>query len=221
MDKETRTLTEELEVRVNDKGREVIAGYAIVFNSESRNLGGFIETISPDAVRDADVSDVVALFNHDQNLILGRTPSTLTLEVDERGVKYTIDPPDTTAGNDLKVSIKRGDVRGSSFGFTVKEGGDKWDKPKMKGEPWRRTITGFAKIWDVSPVVTPAYIQTDTSVAKRTLGVLKDQEERQESEALELEKSKQELREKQIESETNTLSEIMSRIASKYEKEEK
>lgn len=52
-------------------------------------------------------------------------------------------------------------------------------------------------------------------------GVENDEAERLKSEALELEKSRQELREKQIESETNTLSDIMSRIASKYEKEEK
>lgn len=197
MDKETRTFSEDIEVRVNDKGKEVISGYAIVFNQESRNLGGFVEYISPDAIRDADVSDVVALFNHDQNLILGRTPGTLTLETDEHGVRYFIDPPDTTTGNDLKVSIKRGDVKGSSFGFTVKANGDVWEKPNRKGDPYKRTITAFDKIWDVSPVVTPAYVQTDTTVAKRELGMLKDQEERVETEALELEKAKRELKIKQ------------------------
>jgi len=194
MDKETRTFSEDIEIRVNEKGKEVISGYAIVFNQESRNLGGFVEYISPEAVRDADMSDVVALFNHDQNLILGRTPGTLTLETDEHGVRYFIDPPDTTTGNDLKVSIKRGDVKGSSFGFTVKANGDVWEKPNRKGDPYKRTITAFDKIWDVSPVVTPAYVQTDTTVAKRELGMLKDQDERQETEALELENAKRKLK---------------------------
>ena len=131
--KETRTFDENIEVRVNDQGQEVISGYAIVFNSESRNLGGFIETIEPRAIQAADVSDVVALFNHDQNLILGRTPSTLNLTIDDRGVKYDIIPPDTTTAKDLMTSIRRGDVRGSSFGFTVKANGDVWEKPKEKG----------------------------------------------------------------------------------------
>ena len=197
MSKETRTLDEQIEVRQNEAGEEVIEGYAIVFNRESSNLGGFIETIKPEAMRGADVSDVVALFNHDQNLILGRTPGTLTLGVDEHGVRYSIKPPETTTAKDLMISIKRGDVRGSSFGFRIKPDGDIWEKPERNGEPWKRTVTAFDKIFDVSPVVNPAYVQTDTGVAKRQLGMLKDKEEREATDALELEKEKERLKVKQ------------------------
>jgi len=218
MDKETRTFSEDIEIRVNPEGKELITGYAIVFNQESRNLGGFVEYVSPEAIRDADVSDVVALFNHDQNLILGRTPGTLTLETDDKGVRYFIDPPDTTTGNDLRVSIKRGDVKGSSFGFTVKENGDIWEKPQRKGDPYKRTITAFQKIWDVSPVVTPAYVQTDTSVAKRELGMLKDQEERVETEALELENAKRKLKIKQEQEQLQLKLKLMSTNLNKGDK---
>ena len=227
MNKETRTFSNDIEVRVNDSGQEVISGYAIVFGEPSRDLGGFIEYIDRRAMDTADITDVVALFNHDQNMILGRTPATLTLTTDERGVRYDIVPPDTTAARDLKVSIARGDVRGSSFGFTVNENGDAWEKPKEKGQPWTRTITGFKKIWDVSPVVTPAYVQTDASIAKRTLGVLKDEEERKATEAIELERAKAEMEQKKEEQqreitkiEVDAMDKTMTEIFNKYQKEE-
>ena len=192
MDKERR-ISESIEVRELDDGTEVIEGLAIVFNSESNDLGGFIETIKPGAVRGADRSDVVALFNHDTNIVLGRTDKTLKLTVTKEGLRYRITPPKTQAAQDLLTSIKRGDVRGSSFGFTIARGGDVWEEPKEDGEPWVRTITQFDKIFDVSPVVYPAYSETDTSVAKRELGVLKDKIERDETDKLELEKQKQKL----------------------------
>jgi uncharacterized protein len=177
MEKELRVYDNEVEIRVAEDGTEHITGYAVVFNSDSQDLGGFIETISPTAFRDADMTDVVALYNHDYNIILGRTPLTLTLGIDERGVKYDILPPDTTAAKDLMTSIKRGDVRGSSFGFTIRKDGDTWEKPKERGGLYRRLVTGVAKLFDVSPVVKPAYVNTDTTIAKRELGMLKDQEE--------------------------------------------
>jgi hypothetical protein len=177
MEKELRVYDEPVELRKLDTGEEVIEGYAVVFNSESRDLGGFVETIAPTASRDADISDVLALFNHDQNLILGRTPTTLSLSIDEHGVRYSIKPPDTTTANDLKKSIARGDVRGSSFGFSIAKDGDTWEKPKEKGGLYRRLVTRITKLWDVSPVATPAYVTTDTTIAKRELGMLKDKEE--------------------------------------------
>jgi HK97 family phage prohead protease len=177
MEKELRVYNNDVEIRLDADGVEHIRGYAVVFNSESRDLGGFIETISPTAFREADMSDVLGLYNHDYNIVLGRTPMTLTLNVDERGVSYDIIPPDTTAAKDLITSIKRGDVRGSSFGFTIAKDGDQWEKPKERGGLYRRTINAVAKLFDVSPVVQPAYVNTDTTIAKRTLGILKDKEE--------------------------------------------
>jgi len=188
--KERRFFNNDIEVRKLEDGKQVIEGYAIVFDSDSRNLGGFIETIDPGALNETDMSDVVALFNHDNNLILGRTAETLKLSVDKRGLKYTITPPDTQVGNDLVTSIKRKDIRGSSFQFQIAKDGDTWTEPEEKGMLWERRITDISKLWDVSPVTVPAYEATDSTVAKRELGLKRDEKEKKETDALELEQAK-------------------------------
>jgi len=139
------------------------SGYGAVFSSNSEDLGGFIERIAPGAFDNALNDDVRALFNHDPSLILGRTVSgTLSLSVDERGLKYDIDMPDTTYANDLRESLKRGDVDQSSFGFTVKN--DSWDE--VDGQ-LVRTILEVNQLFDVSPVTYPAY--PDTAAAVRSM----------------------------------------------------
>lgn len=155
-----------------DEGQQkpYIVGYASVFNSLSEDLGGFRELIHKDSFNDVLQDDVRALFNHDSNLILGRTKAgTLTLEIDERGLKYELQVPDTTAGRDLLVSIERGDVSQSSFGFRVDE--DQFDED---GDgKWVRTITKVQRLFDVSPVVYPAY--PSATVARRSLDAIIEQ----------------------------------------------
>ena len=150
---------------IQDQGQiPSIRGYGSVFNSLSENLGGFREIIAPGAFDDALEHDVRALFNHDPNHILGRTTSgTLRLSVDERGLHYDIDMPDTSVARDLMVSIQRGDVNQSSFGFTVDE--DSWEEDD-EGRVVR-TIHKVKRLFDVSPVTYPAY--PETSTAKRAL----------------------------------------------------
>ena len=64
----------------------VIEGYALKFNKESRDLGGFVETISPEALEGVDLTDVRCFMNHDSSKLLGRTSSgTLQLNVDDVG----------------------------------------------------------------------------------------------------------------------------------------
>ena len=103
--------------------------------------------------------DVRGLFNHDPNQILGRTkPGTMRLEVDERGLRYEIDPADTTPGRDVKEHLKRGDVDGSSFSFVVT------DERTIKEDGKRiREIRGV-KLFDVGPVTFPAYPATSAQV---------------------------------------------------------
>ena len=147
-----------------DNKKPYVVGHAAVFNSLSENLGGFRELIQANAFDDVLEDDVRALFNHDANLILARTKSgTLNLSVDDQGLRYEFDVPNTTAGRDLLVSLERGDVSQSSFGFTVAE--DNWDEDK-EGR-WVRNITKVKRLYDVSPVVYPAYPTAD--VAKRSL----------------------------------------------------
>jgi HK97 family phage prohead protease len=167
-DIERRIFDEETEIRAaaGEDGKRNIEGYAVMFNSMSRDLGGFRERFLPtafDAVLRTN-PDVVALFNHDYNLILGRTRAgTLRIYSDTKGLGYVIQPP--ASRGDVIEAIDRGDVRGSSFAFTVtKKGGDAW---MDEGGVLVREVRNVAKLFDVSPVVNPAY--PDTSVARRSM----------------------------------------------------
>jgi HK97 family phage prohead protease len=168
-----------VEVR-EENGINTVVGYGAVFNSESNNLGGFTEFISRDAFNGRENDDVRFLLNHDANYIMGRTTSgTLRLSVDDKGLRYEVDIPDTTAGRDLLVSLKRGDITQSSFAFIVEE--DSWDQGE-KGAI--RTIKKVSRLYDVSAVTYPAY--EEASVGLRSFntwkekideGVMKDKEE--------------------------------------------
>lgn len=170
MNKEIRSFTPaDCELRATRRGR-TIEGYAIVFNRESKDLGGFKEVIKPDAVQGViDKSDVLALLNHDENRgVLARSTNgegTLELSVDNFGVKYRFDAPETVLGDEVLSGVRRGDIRTSSFAFTVSEDGQKWEK--RSDDTYLRTINKFELIYDVSPVYREAY--ADTTVAVRSL----------------------------------------------------
>lgn len=147
-----------------------LRGYAAVFNEETMIGGaqwGFREQIAPGAFADAiQTDDVRALFNHDDNQVLGRTKSgTLRLVEDDTGLKYEIDPPDTVVGRDVVNLVSRGDIDGSSFAFRVIE--DQWEYPQAKSPnvPAPRPLRTVLKVelYDVSPVTYPAYPQTSVS----------------------------------------------------------
>lgn len=142
-----------------------IEGYAAIFNSTT-DLGPFTESVAPGAFRASleRKDDVRALFNHDANLILGRTSSgTLSLAEDDRGLKVRITPPDTSLGRDLLTSIARGDVSQMSFGFYIEA--EEMNNEKDRKKP-HFTITE-ARLFDVSPVTFPAYEATEVSVSNR------------------------------------------------------
>lgn len=143
-----------------------LVGYASVFNTDAVIAGLFRERIAPGAfTRAIAEDDVRALFNHDPNFVLGRTTSkTLTLSEDDRGLRYDVEPPDTQWARDLMVSVGRGDVSQSSFGFSVVR--EEWKEPENRAELPTRTILE-AKLYDVSPVTYPAYEET-TAEARST-----------------------------------------------------
>ena len=165
MDIERRTFEASIKVEYRgDDKTPVISGHAAVFNKLSENLGGFREKIDPGAFVDVLNDDVRALYNHDPNLIHGRTTSkTLRIDEDKTGLAYEVDPPDTQSARDLIVSMERGDVNQSSFAFTVEE--DSWDED----DDGRivRTIKKIKRLFDVSPVTYPAY--PDATVGLRGL----------------------------------------------------
>jgi uncharacterized protein len=172
MSMETRILPQSLsEVRVitNEAGKIHIPGRGIVFNQLSQNLGWFKEIIDPRALEDADMSDIVSCFNHDMNIVLGRTTSgTLSYSISAAGVDYDILPPETSYVKDIVISpIERKDVTGSSFMFTTaEEKGDEWDY--LPDGTIVRYVRKIAKVYEFGPVTMPAYTQTYTDVAKRS-----------------------------------------------------
>lgn len=164
--RETRYVpARELRVKRNEAGQAVIEGYAAVFNSLSQDLGGFKEQIDPEAFTEclAGAPDVRALFNHDENNVLGRTKSgTLDLSVDDTGLFWTCTLPDTQVARDLAVSLERGDIDQCSFGFYCLD--DTWDL--ADDDTIVRTVLK-AELFDVSAVTYPAYL--DTTVGLRSL----------------------------------------------------
>lgn len=174
-DKERRAVAFEVRMADMEEGKEpMMRGHAAVFNSPSELLCGcFRETIMPGAFTEAlKTSDVRALFNHVPDNILGRTSAgTLRVAEDDKGLAIEIDPPDTCCGRDLQVSMKRGDIKEMSFGFTVAEGGDEWTRDPDGSGNWTRTISKIDRLYDVSPVTFPAY--PEASCALRSLEVVK------------------------------------------------
>ncbi len=167
--RETRVVTGlKVEARSDAEALPMIRGYAAVFNSETLIGGkswGFREQIAPGAFAEAlKISDVRALFNHDEDLVLGRTKSgTLRLFEDERGLRVEIDPPDTQDARDLITKMQRGDIDQMSFAFTMEGGAQAWDE---SGEIPLRTIQKVGELMDVSLVTYPAY--PDTEAAARS-----------------------------------------------------
>ncbi len=157
---ERRNITQEF--RVSGDQTPTISGHAAVFDTPSNDLG-WTEEIDPHAFDAVMVTnpDVRALFNHHPDHVLGRTSSnTLKLSIDARGLAYNITPPDTTLAKDLIVSMKRGDINQSSFGFICAR--DQWtDQPD--GTVTRR-ILEIAELIDVSVVTFPAYDAANSGV---------------------------------------------------------
>jgi HK97 family phage prohead protease len=164
-DRERRIVSLPVEVRREGEAKRLV-GYAALFNSPTDIAGMFREQIAPGAFADAvGRDDVRALFNHDPNYVLGRTAShTLSLSEDERGLLYAATPPETTWAADLMVSVERGDINQSSFGFIVEE--EEWVYPATRDELPLRVIKRVS-LFDVSPVTFPAY--QDTTVSARSL----------------------------------------------------
>ncbi len=160
-------------VETRADGRPVLTGYAVRYNTLSVDLGGFRETILPGAFdkvlnRQRGKGDVVALFNHDPNQLLGRTSSgTLELISDDKGLRYSVVLPNTELGRTIGELVARSDLRGSSFAFTVEPRGEQW-APGEDGKP-RRSIREVSGLFDVSVVTHPAYPSSTTSVARRSL----------------------------------------------------
>jgi HK97 family phage prohead protease len=154
----------EFRVVTNPDGSRSIQGYASVFNLKSVDFGGWSEMVSPSAFNRTlqENPDVLCLFNHHSGKVLGRTKSgTLSLEIDNVGLKFVCNLPDTSVANDLIVSIDRGDIDGCSFGFVCQS--DVWTAQEDGGA--LRTLLDV-DLFEVTITPEPAY--PDTSVSLRS-----------------------------------------------------
>lgn len=181
---ELRTLPGTLEIR-QEGDKRVLVGLAAPFNKRSQDLGWFTEQIQPGAFADAlRISDAAGLFNHNPDNLLGRqSAGTLRLSETDAGLRYEIDLPDTQIAAQVREGVLRGDIQGNSFAFTVaQEGGDLWQQESDGA--WLRTIVKVDQLYDVGPVVYPAY--RDTSVSLRAIEQLRAEEPEEEPEVPEL-----------------------------------
>lgn len=153
-----------VEVRASESDKRTIGGYAAKFNKPSQNLGGFVEFIAPSAFnrsRGNGWPDVLARYNHDDNMLLGTSSAgTLRLNVDDVGLLYDVDTPQSRA--DVYELVQRRDVQKSSFAFAViGEDGDQWELSEQNFP--QRTLLSVELI-DVAPVNMPAYLDTTSAV---------------------------------------------------------
>lgn len=166
-----------------------IEGYAVVFNQRSEvmidwsaeeGLRRFVEVVSPTAITEnlLQQSDIKALVEHNRQRLLARYnkgKGTLELTIDEHGLRYKFEAPNTADGDYAVEMVSRGDIEGSSFAFRVNNDDTTWAK---EGKIWVRTINKFASIHDVTITTDPAYTQTEVNV--RSLEEMEKPEERHE-----------------------------------------
>lgn len=144
------------EPTADDKGSLIITGVPIVYDTPTEindPQGTYTEIIKRGALDNADISDSRLLYNHDTNRIpLARTPKTMHFEITEKGLEMRAELPNTEEARAIHTAVRRGDLSGMSFAFTVPKGGDSYD-PKTN----TRTIRQIAKVYEVSICPFPAY----------------------------------------------------------------
>ena len=157
------------EVRSTDSSPGVLAGYAAMFNQPSVPLP-FTEVLAPGAFRStlaqvkAGQHDVLAFTEHDRRNLLGRVSAgNLKLSEDARGLRFTLELPNTQLGRDTRELVDRGILKGMSFSFSLVK--DSW--AKGEGGRDRRTVHDLV-LFEVSMVGSPAYPSTSV-VASRFL----------------------------------------------------
>lgn len=166
--REIRNITGQV-FRAAEADSRKVEGYAMLFDTPSDGLT-FEEVISREALDGViSRSDVLALMNHSVDRgVLARSENgegSLQLEVDEKGLIYRFEAPNTSLGDELLENLRRGEIKQSSFAFDVES--DKWER-KADGT-WKRTINKFGHLYDVSPVYHAAYSKTSVYMRGKEL----------------------------------------------------
>ena len=199
--KVTRAYNFELRAETNDKNGDHIVGRPIVYNSMT-DLGWFNEIIEAGALDKSDLKDVRFLVNHNTDMIpLARSRnnnenSTMQMTVDKDGmaIRVNLDTENNTEARNLYSAIKRGDITGMSFMFTIDD--EEWEN--LESDHPTRHIRSIGRVLEVSAVTFPAYESTEISArdkealdsAKATLDSVRSRSLESEANDLELEKAK-------------------------------
>lgn len=164
-----RTVTGNIRVLPQDDNQSMIVeGYAAIFSEPSQPMP-FIEYIDPNALQGADLSNVLALYDHEFGNILGRTDSgTLTLKVDDKGLFFSCQLPDTQLGHDTYQNVANGNIKGCSFRFDIED--DLYSIDENGNQI--HTINKISNVTEISLTTLPAYTETSVQV-KRSLDLLK------------------------------------------------
>ena len=170
IEKVTRAYEFEVRAQNDDTHGDHIVGRPIVYDSKT-DLGWFDEVIERGALDDADLKDVAFLVNHDTDKIpLARSRnnnknSTMQMEVDEKGmlIRVDLDTENNSEAKNLYSAIKRGDISGMSFMFSI----DTQEWSELESDHPTRTIKKIGKVWEVSAVTFPAYPSTEISARNK------------------------------------------------------
>lgn len=183
---EKRTVN--LQFRSTDLETRKIEGYAAIFSDEYTKLKDrwgdcFYEKISPGAflkTLNDKTKDKFMLINHDWNKVVGRTNSNLELEEDNKGLRFSLEVPNTSDGNDLLENVRLGLVKGCSFGFNIVNQKTRWD------DDWNfyRDITEV-DLFEITATPIPAYSDTEISCRSEELSNISIKEMREKEKNLE------------------------------------
>lgn len=202
----------------------LVEGYAVVFNSRSVDLGGFYEVIDKNALDGVlEISDVLCLLDHNTNRgVLARSrqgEGSLNLTVDDYGLFFSFEAPNTALGDEILEGVKRGDISSCSFAFTV----DEDEYTKEADGVIIRTVKKINKLFDISLVYNPAYESTnvdtrgfDDFMRNNNDNNMTDDKEIQDKETEEDVKEK----ENEKDTETNSCGENDEEVEKKSEEEE-
>lgn len=185
LSKRTAIFDSEFKTRaVEDK--KIIEGYFVVYNERTELWPGVYEEISDKALLSSlATNDIRCLFNHDSNIVLGRTGNnTLTLTSDDYGLKASVEINENDReAMDIYARIERGDISSCSFGFfpTKETRHDEEDGSV-------RYVVEEGNIIEVSPVAFPAYPTTEIAARKKDFEI--DQQREQAKRDLKIRKDK-------------------------------
>lgn len=164
---ETRKYSFSIRADNNEKHGDFVTGRPIVYNVETDICGLFKEIIDEGALDNADLKDVKFLINHNTDMIpLARSRnnnanSTMQMSVDKNGmeIRVDLDTENNSESKNLYSAIKRGDIDGMSFMFSVEE--ERWES--LDSDYPTRHIIKIGEVIEVSAVTFPAYAETSIS----------------------------------------------------------